>query len=314
MERLGRRGLIFGGATIAAGGSVVLLILGTSMMWADHPLFVATPLWGKALLALIVLAALACLGNQAWLFLRYQWEARSLDPYITGDLHKPRLNNLSSRSLLGKRVAMVEKFHKSTGAVDLGTLSHFTEAHEDGRFVFIKFIQNSLILLGVFGTMASLGFALSGASDILQSAGDEGLGSLMGGMATALTTTMLAIVGFIGNSLSLTFLQKWQQQVLRGLDFITVTSLVPNEESDTADQAAGALIQEVRRLIEPLQKSQKDLLQLHQSALAAHDTLTKAYDKYLARVSGTHDQDRLVLDGILSLNQTLKDGFRLEEH
>ena len=105
------------------------------------------------------------------------------------------LEELDDPSLLRERYATVRELFAQGVPIDHGAIAAIMLTGESQRLSIPRFVNNVLILTGVFGTVSSLIFALVGATDVLQTAvPGSGMGLLLLGMNTALTTTATAIV------------------------------------------------------------------------------------------------------------------------
>ena len=117
---------------------------------------------------------------------------------------------------------------------------------------FPRFVNNVLILTGVFGTVSSLIFALVGATDVLQTAvPGAGMGLLLLGMNTALTTTATAIVCYFFFTYfyhRFTDLQTW---VISRLERAVLLYMVPDFtfEAETVNHQTKLLVEDVRELV-----------------------------------------------------------------
>ena len=131
----------------------------------------------------------------------YDFEEKQAAVFVqnknNGLTEKDLLINLSPRSIIANRYFTIKNLFDRRVPINHSAISSIMMAEESLYQSFPKFVNNVLILTGVFGTIISLIFALVGASNILQTAlPGEGMGLMLGGMNTALTTTATAIVCF----------------------------------------------------------------------------------------------------------------------
>ncbi len=105
--------------------------------------------------------------------------------------------SLSSKSILYKRYMRIKQLYDEGVPINHGAIASVMIAEESRYLSFPKFVNNVLILTGVFGTIVSLILALIGAGSILKtSVAGEGMWLIINGMNTALTTTATAIVSY----------------------------------------------------------------------------------------------------------------------
>ena len=135
------------------------------------------------------------------LLLRYRREEQALAIFVKNiESFKPDLaEGIPSNSLIGKRFTTMQSIRSANGEINHSALSAMLTADEATRFGLVKFINNILILTGVFGTIVSLSIALLGASDLIDSAAGSlgGMGLVIHGMSTALSTTITAIISYV---------------------------------------------------------------------------------------------------------------------
>ncbi|MGI9310740.1 MAG: hypothetical protein ACR2P7_04305 [bacterium] len=204
-------------------------------------------------------------------------------------------------------------------------------AAESSRNSFPKFVHNVLILTGVFGTIISLSLSLLGAADMIhagagaapaagQSNGEtDGLGSMIFGMSTALSTTMTAILAYLVFGYFYIKLTDAQTYLLSQIEEATATALLPHLQpraaADAVDYAQS--LRGLSELIERLGTSQQQnegavqaLLDASQalSARSGGDEIAAA----LARLGAAQEQSAAEQRAQLSaLLQVLQEGFRL---
>ena len=103
-----------------------------------------------------------------------------------------------SKSLVVQRYHILWNNRMELDRPQQAALSATLLNQEMGRLGLLRLILSVLILVGVFGTVASLSMALVGASDLLsfpQNGG--GITVVVHGMSTALSTTMTAIGAYL---------------------------------------------------------------------------------------------------------------------
>jgi hypothetical protein len=157
-----------------------------------------------------------------------------------------------------------------------------------------------LILLGVFGTVVSLSIALIGASSLLDSPeGANKMGMIIGGMSSALSTTMTAIVCFVIYAYFYLRLNNARAQLLNGIETLTSTYLLPevthNEES---------MIRRVAELTIALNSSAERLNEMQQHMVAAATQLTNA-------VALQSNNGGVSEESLQEMKELLREGFRL---
>jgi hypothetical protein len=105
-------------------------------------------------------------------FLSYTREEAALNRFIKNMDSKAddALKGVAKKSIIARRYLTLEKLHDSHTPVNQSALASTLVASESTRNSFPRFINNTLILTGVFGTIVSLSLALIGASDMLENA------------------------------------------------------------------------------------------------------------------------------------------------
>jgi len=179
---------------------------------------------------------------------------------------------------------------------------------------FPRFVNNVLILTGVFGTVTSLIIALVGASDVLQNTlPGEGMGVMLLGMNTALTTTATAIVCYFLFTYFYQKLSDVQTYLFSQLERAVLLHVVPEYvfEPEAVNLQTKQLVNEVRDLVTELRAGVGDV-QRHLTLVHEHGE--SQLEKWSAALRGQGEQNQRI-DTLLArldqLRQVLIEGFRL---
>jgi hypothetical protein len=243
------------------------------------------------------------LGNIFYHLLRYRREEIAIAGFVNNveSIKTDLMEGLPADSMVVRRQLTLRSIQRSSGEINHGALAAMLNADEATHFGLIRFINNILILTGVFGTIVSLSIALLGASDLIDSANASlgGMGLVIHGMSTALSTTITAIVSYVIFGYFYTRLNDVQTHCLSGIEQLTSVYLLPRyvKSSDDIVHKMGDLIKSVIHATDKLKQTQ-DTYQ--NAAMALHQTIS------------THQQqiDQLV-DEIHGIKQILRAGFRL---
>ena len=252
-----------------------------------------------AILGLLIIG----LGNILQNLLRYRREETAIARFVENvEALKPDLvEGLPADSVVARRHATLRSIQHANGEINHGALAAMLNADETTRFGLIRFINNILILTGVFGTIVSLSIALLGASDLIDSADASlgGMGLVIYGMSTALSTTITAIVSYVVFGYFYTRLSDVQVHFLSGIEHLTSVYLLPQyvKSSDDIVHKMGDLIKSVIHAADRLRATQETY---HDAALSLQQTIA-AYQQQI---------DNLGLE-MQSIKDILREGFRL---
>ncbi len=261
-----------------------------------------TGLMGLVLNGMIIALFLFGLLRIILLFLSYAQEQKVLNRFI--DRVRDRVANpvyqLGQRALIVERYKAVQHINQQNAAVDQSALAATLAASQASRFTLVRFVHNTLILMGVFGTIISLSVALVGAAELLDSPESlEQMGTIIGGMSTALSTTVTAILCYMFFTYFHLRLQDARTQLLANIEEVTSLYILPTfhttEENLLLDVTA--LTTELRHSAEAVRKIQDRFLQ-------AGDRLQLAVDD-LHNTIGSGGED------IRIIRESLREGFRL---
>jgi hypothetical protein len=234
--------------------------------------------------------------------LRYAGEEKALARFIRNidDNEADLKYKVAPRSLIARRYDAIMEINRQNAPVNHSALAAMLSAEEGTQVSLPKFINNILILTGVFGTIVSLSVALLGASDLLESANDlEGMGLVIHGMSTALSTTITAIVSYLVFGYFYLKLVDAQTHLIRGIEEVTSIYLVPRytTQQEGIVSEVGALVRALRLAAEQLTAAQEEY------ALTAA-RLREAIDLHGIRMAS-------VSEDVKRANALLREGFRL---
>ena len=245
------------------------------------------------------------------------------------------LREVDPRCMLAERYRTLQDLNRRRADVNQNVLAATLLAAESSRNSFPKFVHNVLILTGVFGTIISLSLSLLGASDMIHgvpagAAGSQtsGLGTMIFGMSTALSTTMTAILAYLIFGYFYIKLTDTQTYLISRVEEVTATALLPHlqlnqtPEKDYSDSVrnAGQLIerfdhsqQQYEGAVQALLEATRSLSQ--QLAARPGDAVGKAeIEAMLTRIG--EQQQRSAEDNRALLAEAvnlLREGFRLRE-
>ena len=253
----------------------------------------------SAILALLVIG----LGNVFYHLLRYRREENAIAGFVNNveSIRPDLMEGLPANSIVVRRQLTMQSIQRANGEINHGALAAMLNADEATHFGLIRFINNILILTGVFGTIVSLSIALLGASDLIDSANASlgGMGLVIHGMSTALSTTITAIISYVIFGYFYTRLNDVQTHCLSGIEQLTSIYLLPRyvKSNDDIVHRMGDLIKSVIHATDKLKQTQDT----YQDAAMTLQQTINTYDQQI---------DQLV-DEIHGIKQILREGFRL---
>ncbi len=236
------------------------------------------------------------------LFFGYMQEEQALEQFEKNLRTRGEpLRGIKGKTMIGSRFLTMKEIHKQGAVIDQSALAATLVAAESSRTSFLKFVNNVLILTGVFGTIVSLSIALLGATDMLgETAKSTGLETIIHGMSTALSTTMTAIIAYFVFGYFYLKLTDTLTAILGQLEELTTKRLMPQFEigeekilTDYSDllRSASQMLQQAGQVMEALNVTAREL----QTALQS--------------LSQDRGQSAHVMKDIREL---LREGFRLQ--
>lgn len=255
---------------------------------------------GVVLNGLIVALFLMGMFRMVITLLRYVNEYQTLQRLV-GHLQEDAADpiaRLSGDALAVKRYKYVHWISQQGAPVNQGALAATLNASESSRLTLIRFVHSVLILAGVFGTVVSLSLALVGASSLLNSPeGAKEMGTIIGGMSSALSTTMTAIICFIIFAYFYMRLNDARIQLLSGIEDVTNLYMLPK-----ITHSEESLIRHVANLTIALNKSAERIAEVEQQFINAGVQLQKAVGDLQSDVNKS---------GMKEMMNLIREGFRL---
>ena len=253
--------------------------------------------------AIITLFGLGVLKMIA-IFLSYAREEAAMVRFLKNiSTESPEtLKGVSRKSIISRRFTTLEKLHASHTPVNQSAMASTLVATESTRNSFPRFISNTLILTGVFGTIVSLSLALIGASDLLENAVNvNGMGLVVHGMSTALSTTIRAISCYMYFGYFFVKLTDVQTNLISAIEQVTTTHLMPRfqVQTDNVLYEFTGLIRSLQGLVQQMAQSQSNFTEVEKN-------LVETVETYRDNVEGMN-QELADIKGILRI------GFRLGE-
>jgi biopolymer transport protein ExbB/TolQ len=206
---------------------------------------------------------------------------------------------IPGHSLIGLRYQRVRELQKAGTNVDQNALAATLIAQQSLRTSYPHFINNILILAGVFGTIISLSISLVGANEMISSGGSiTGMTTVIHGMSTALSTTMTAIFCYVFFHFFYSKLTDIQTNILSQIEEITQSLLDSRSvtESDVLRNTDN-ILQQLQSLISEMKNTQEE------NSRAAVQLANVIKISQQSNGSINHHMDRL--------ESLLRDGFRL---
>ncbi len=251
----------------------------------------------------ILLLFISGLARLIQLFLFYDREEQMLDQFkrsFTHGSHEEVVSAVPSNSIIGSRYSTIVDFYSARTEINHNALASTLLAQEASRTSFPKFVNNVLILSGVFGTIVSLTVALLGASSVIEQTESVGaLNTVIHGMSTALSTTMTAILSYFFFAYFYLKLLDTQSHILGRIEHVSATLLIPKYQVATRSP----------------EQNMNDMLIRTSEALAHFEQSVRTIDRINVRQSEMFEQIRQIMEmnstTLEEIKILLRDGFRL---
>ena len=239
------------------------------------------------------------------LLVRYMGEEEALTRFVDNISSRDEtdvLEEVPPNSMIAHRYNSMLRLHEARTPINQSALAATMLATESTRTSLPKFINNILILSGVFGTIVSLSIALIGASDLLASTVDtSGMGLVIHGMSTALSTTITAIICYVFFGYFYLKLTDAQTNLVSAIEQVSTNYLMPRFQVQTE-----SVLYEFTGLIRSLQGL---VDQMHTSQKATEEN----QQAFREGMRAQQQQIQTLGDGLGKVGDLLRRGFRLTD-
>jgi len=219
--------------------------------------------------------------------------------YLKNDVDNPT-SRMSGNSLILQRYKAVQWITKQGAPVNQAAMASSFNATESTRLTIIRFVHSTLILAGVFGTVISLSMALIGAAGLLGSPeGVKEMGTIVGGMSSALSSTITAIFCFFIFAYFYMRLNDSRIQLLTNIEDVTSLYMLP-KVSHTEE----SMVRQVTDLTSALNDAADKLVAVEHTFMNAGLTLQNAVNDLHGQISAGSVQE---------IKDLIRKGFHLSE-
>lgn len=241
-------------------------------------------------------------------FFEYRAQESAIDKILANlrDDLQPLLG-IDAKSLLAERFNTLQELTRQHATINQNALAATLLAAESSRNSFPKFVHNVLILTGVFGTIISLSLSLLGASDMIHGAAPavagetSGLGTMIFGMSTALSTTMTAILAYLIFGYFYIKLTDTQTYIVSRIEEVTATTLLPHLRISSSPVKEYA--DSVRRASELIERFDQSQQKYEGAIVTLIDTTKSLSDKLDAGASAEAGEQAKLQTALLQLGE-----------
>ncbi len=234
---------------------------------------------------------------------RYMEEERALNRFVRAlEADQPDPTAGFHRGcLIAYRYQAILTLSRDNAPVNHAALAAAQVARESTLISLPKFVNNILILTGVFGTIVSLSIALVGASNVLGAPqlGPGSMGMVIHGMSTALSTTITAIVCYLVYGYFYLKLTDAQTNLFSQVEEVTTLYLIPRYAHTPED-----LVQRVANLV-------KGLNEVTQMMRTAQADSVEVSNRLHALIADLNQRSEPMAEDLEVIKRILREGFRL---
>lgn len=224
------------------------------------------------------------------------------------------LQGVARKSMIAERYVMLGQLNRRRAKINHSALAATLHAIESSRNSYLKFVQSVLVLTGVFGTIVSLSISLLGASDIIQVGGNtEGMGTMIYGMSTALSTTMSAIISYLIFGYFYIKLIDTQTYLISRVEEVTATTLLPHLQS-IQDQVTMDYSDSIRGATELMQRFDQSQKNYANAALQLQASIEEFATNFKPQSYGANEESSLqILEQLREMSDTQRQAAERNE-
>jgi hypothetical protein len=244
----------------------------------------------------------------------YSFEEKELWSFDWDNIETRFINKDIKNSIIRKRFYTIKGLYDRRIPVNHGVLSSIMTAEESLYQSYPKFINNVLILTGVFGTIVSLILALVGASSILNNAlPGEGIGDMLSGMNTALTTSATAIVCFFVFTYFYQRFTDIQTFVFAKIEEIVVNKIIPHFafDSETVNHETKELIREINKILSEAKENSEHVRVIVDRLNDYGKEYIDNMNLFIKNQDMQQERTETVINRLEHIHSVLMEGFRL---
>ena len=262
---------------------------------------------GLFLNGFIVILFLLGMTRVATLLWRYWHEEIAIRDFLDSILAEQKNRQVDIEidpdSIIAQRYMAMAHSHARHVTPNHAALSQILLANESVRGSLPRYINNILILTGVFGTIISLSIALMGTSSLLEAASGnaEGINTVIHGMSTALSTTATAIVCYMVFGYFYLRMILARTRVISAVEQLTTEYLMPRFKVKTENFTA-----EVTSLVESLRIVAQQMITAQAKQSDNEAAIRRAIEDHGGRMDALAAR-------LEQLQQTMARGFRLQD-
>lgn len=224
------------------------------------------------------------------------------------------LQGIAQKSMIAERYVTLGQLNRRRARINHSALAATLHAIESSRNSYLKFVQSVLVLTGVFGTIVSLSISLLGASDIIQVGGNtDGMGTMIFGMSTALSTTMSAIISYLIFGYFYIKLIDTQTYLISRVEEVTATTLLPHLQS-IQDQVTMDYSESIRGATELMQRFDQSQKNYANAALQLQASIEEFATNFKPQSYGANEESSLqILEQLREMSDTQRQAAERNE-
>ena len=235
--------------------------------------------------------------------LKYMKEERQIEKFLLNCKNKisDKLMGIDKNSFIALRYNLVKELKERGIVPEINILSTFFLTPENSKKILLDYINNILILTGVFGTVVSLIISLIGASGFIKMTDEKSMALIIHGMSTALNTTFTAIICYFIFHYFYSKVLQIQEMLALEIEKITYFEILP-EFAPTEE-----------KIKFEIKDTLKELKDVANKFLETEEGLKEYATKFSKLISLNYEIYKKISEELKTLQNILKEGFRLKD-